>query len=100
MKTSGYQNFISKPEISFWVPIVTSAVMLALSYGVLLTRIALLEQKMDTLISQNQQFIQQVKDRELAEDARYKEVLSRVGTNSTRITALETLESVRHRNDQ
>lgn len=93
---SDYQQLISKPEISFWVPIVTSAVMIALSFGALLTRIAILDQGQKTIIAQNEELLKTFKEEKIADDLRYNGLASRIGTNSTRLTALETLEKVRH----
>ena len=44
MTPSTYKQFISKPEISFWLPIVSTAIMLTLSYASFDKRMALLEQ--------------------------------------------------------
>jgi len=44
-----YKELISKPEISFWTPIVTSAVVIAMSWMNLSGRIDLLVQKMDMM---------------------------------------------------
>lgn len=96
---SDYQQLISKPEISFWVPIVTSAVMIALSYGVLLTKVALLAQGQDTIIAQNEELLKNFKEQKVADDLRYSNLASRVGTNSTRLTAIETLENIRHKSE-
>lgn len=38
-------------QINNWVPIVASAVMIALSFGAIITRVAVLENKVDTLTS-------------------------------------------------
>lgn len=94
---SDYQALISRPEISFWVPIITSIVLVALAFGAVLTRIALVEQKQDTIISQNAELLKTFKEEKVADDLRYTNLATRVGTNSTRLTALETLEQVRHK---
>ena len=45
------KNFISKPEISFWIPIVTSAVLIAGTFFALQGRVALVDQKLDMTIA-------------------------------------------------
>lgn len=94
---SDYQQLISKPEISFWVPIVTSAVMIALSFGALLTKIALLNKGQETIIAQNEELLKNFKEQKIADELRYTNLASRVGTNSTRLTALETIQNIRNR---
>lgn len=93
---SDYRQLISKPEISFWVPIITSAVMIALSFGTLLTKIALLNKGQETIIAQNEELLKSFKEQKIADDLRYSNLAGRVGTNSTRLTALETIENIRH----
>lgn len=94
---SDYQQLISKPEISFWVPIVTSAVMIALSFGALLTKIALLNKGQETIIAQNEELLKNFKEQKIADELRYTNLASLVGTNSTRLTALETIQNIRNR---
>lgn len=75
-----YMNFISHPEISFWVPILTSVVTITLSYGTLMTRVSVLENKMDTMIAGQSIILE-----------KYTSVESRYGQLSNKITRLETL---------
>jgi outer membrane murein-binding lipoprotein Lpp len=42
-----HKGYLSKPEIQFWLPIVTYAVTLSISYMLLSNQIALLSQKID-----------------------------------------------------
>lgn len=46
---TNYQEFISKPEISFWVPIITSAVLIASSFFILEGKMAVANQKLDNI---------------------------------------------------
>lgn len=46
---TNFRQFISKPEISFWVPIITSAVLIASSFFALEGKLALTNQKLDQI---------------------------------------------------
>ena len=62
MSKDSYRNFISKPEISFWVPIVTSAVALSMSWMNLSNQINLISQRLELLIDQNKVMITKYSD--------------------------------------
>ena len=62
MTNNSYVKFISKPEISFWVPIVTSAVALSMSWMNISSRIDLLSQRVESLIEQNKVLITKYSD--------------------------------------
>lgn len=47
---SPYESIISKPEVSFWVPIVFTAVTITISFMALTSKVDLLSQKIDTVI--------------------------------------------------
>jgi len=66
------------------VPLVTSAVLIALSFGTLMTRVAVLETKIDTLLAQNQQML-----------AKYSNVEVRYGDLSLKVRNLETIEGIK-----
>lgn len=95
--TDHYIKFISRPEISFWIPIIIALLSAVLSFGVLLTRVSLLEQGQNTIIAQNEELLKSFKEQKIADELRYSNLAGRVGTNSTRLTALETLENIRHK---
>jgi len=38
-----YKNLISKPEISFWVPLILPLIALAVAWGVLTTKVSAIE---------------------------------------------------------
>jgi len=61
------------------VPIVTSAVMIAISWMTLITRIELLNQKIDYLVKNQDEYFQ-----------RNKEIQTRVGTLEVKVSTLET----------
>jgi cell division protein FtsL len=44
-----YKELLGKEEIKFWLPIITTAVTITISYMLLSNQIALLSQKIDTL---------------------------------------------------
>jgi hypothetical protein len=46
MKESGYKELISKPEVSFWVPLLIPLLGLAIAWGVLTTRVDANEAKL------------------------------------------------------
>lgn len=60
------------------VPIVTSAVLIALSFGTLMTRVAVLETKIDTLLAQNEKML-----------AKYSDVERRYGELSIKVAKIE-----------
>lgn len=75
-----YKSFISHPEISFWVPIIVSVVTITISYGALMTRVSVLENKMDTMIAGQSIILE-----------KYSSVESRYGILSNKVTRLETI---------
>ena len=81
------------------VPIVFSAITISISsasvYFSVINRISLVEQKIDTIINQQQEVIKNFDKREAAEDARYTNLATRVGTNSIRLTKLETIDGIK-----
>ncbi len=48
-KKSDYQRFISRPEISFWIPIIVAVVGFAVAWGVFQTRMSVNAQDNDKL---------------------------------------------------
>lgn len=84
-----YQEFISRPEISFWTPIVSSAIVIALSWFNLSTRVDLLTQKLDLLLERQSETIitMQHKDQELY--AQYAQMQKQWGELSQRVTRIE-----------
>ena len=79
-----YKDIISKPELNFWIPIIFTAVTITLSWGSVLNKIALLDQKVGQLVEQNQMLIQ-----------KYGDVERRWGDVSQRVTILETRAGIR-----
>ena len=74
-----YQELITKPEISFWVPIITSILLIAVSWSNLTTKVELLNQKVDNL-TQKIDFLTE----------KYGSVESRYGTISLQVQRIET----------
>jgi hypothetical protein len=56
MSKSEYQSFIGRPEVSFWFPIIFTAVSISTSFMLLSNRVDLLSQKMEQILV-NQQII-------------------------------------------
>ena len=79
-KQNTYNSFISHPEISFWVPIIVSVITVTVSYGALITRVSILENKMDTMIANQNQIFE-----------KYSAVETRYGQLSNKLTRLETI---------
>ena len=88
MAEGGYKEIISRPEVSFWVPIVFSAVTMTLSFGALMTRVALIEQKQDTQIALTKELVEQ-------NNIRMTDILSRVGTLALKVNTLETRAGIK-----
>ncbi len=88
-KQDPYINFISKPEISFWVPLVSSAVVISMSWFNLSTRVDLLTQKMDLILQQqtNTLTLMQKTDNDL--DTKYAQMQKQWGELSQRVTRIE-----------
>jgi hypothetical protein len=72
---SGIQN---------WMPLIASAVSIALTFATLDRRLALVEQKLDTLISSTE-----------AMTGKYTETRSEMGRISLRINTIETILKIR-----
>lgn len=81
--TKQYQQFIAKPEISFWVPIISSAVMLAISFMALSNKVDLANQNIAQVLEQQKTLI-----------AKYEAVQVRLGTAENKLSVIES----EHRN--
>jgi cell division protein FtsL len=78
-KESSYIEFISKPEISFWFPIIISVISIVMAFMALSAKVDLLTQKQDQIIAKL--------DTHIAENTA---ILNAIGRDANRITALET----------
>ncbi len=56
------EKFISFLSLNNWIPLIAMAVSIALTFGATITRIALLEQKLDTIQIQQTEIIALLKD--------------------------------------
>ena len=79
MSISKFQKFIAKDEISFWVPIIFTAITVTSSFFMLSTKVELLNQKVDNLTEK----IDVLTDK-------YASVENRYGTMSLKVQRLET----------
>ena len=79
-----YKDFISKPEINFWTPILFTVITMAVSWFSLSTKVELLTQRVDLLIEQQSQLI-----------TKYRDVEIRWGEVANRVTRLETIENIK-----
>lgn len=80
---SPYKDFIEKPEVSFWLPIVFTAVSITISFMALSNQVALQNQKLDTLIARQDSIIQ-----------KYEGVQVRLGNVEKTISVLQTLAKI------
>ena len=88
-KKDQYKEFISKPEISFWVPIVSAATVISLSWFNLSGRIDLLTQKMDLLIQNQQNTLTLMQSKDIELDGKYSQMQKQWGELSQRVTRIE-----------
>lgn len=65
-------------QVNNWVPIIVSIVMMTISFGALLTRIALVEQRLVDLIDLNKTSISE-----------YKVIQAKISEHETRISLIE-----------
>lgn len=72
------KNSVTWWEVKTFVPIITSAIIIALSYAALGTKVTVLETKMDTMIEQNKQIL-----------ATYSGVETRYGQMAVKVAQLE-----------
>lgn len=70
-------------SVNNWIPIITSAVMIALAFGKINTRLALIEQKVESVAEGQQTMIELFKSTE-----------KRYGELALKVERLETLESI------
>jgi hypothetical protein len=76
---STYQEFISKPEISFWFPILFTAVTITTSFMALTYKVDLLTQRVDQLLENQTTLI-----------SKYEGVQVRLGSAERQISVLQT----------
>lgn len=73
------QQNVTWLQINNWVPIVFTAVSLAISYGTLLTRLAVIEERLKVIAQQQTEIL-----------AKYSNVESRYGQLAIKVNTLET----------
>lgn len=83
MTKTPYQTFLSKPEITFWLPIITSSILIAGSFFAVSGRIDLLNLRVEQLISQNQIILQ-----------KYTNLEDRYGILSLEVTRMNTIHNL------
>lgn len=62
---TGFSEMISKPEVNFWVPIIFTAVSIAISFMALSNQVSLQNQKLDTLIAGQNSIIEKYEAMEI-----------------------------------
>lgn len=77
MKTN---SFVSWAGVSNWIPIIVSAVTVAMAFGAMNTRLSLIEQK-----------VEQIADQQMVMIELFKSVETRYGAIALKVERLETL---------
>jgi hypothetical protein len=80
---SPYIEFISKPEINFWIPIIFTVVSITMSFMVLTNKVELLTQKMETIIANQDKLL-----------GKYENVQVRLGTAERDISMLQSNQAI------
>lgn len=86
-QTSG--SFLSRPEIQFWVSIITPLIIIAVSWANLSGRVDLLSQKMDLLLENQNKVITSMQATDIDLAIKYSELRKEWGELSQRVTRLE-----------
>ena len=83
------KSFLSKPEIQFWVPIITTSIVVAISWVNISGRVDLLSQKMDILIENQQTTIITMQHKDSDLETKYLQMQKQWGELSQRVTRIE-----------
>jgi hypothetical protein len=86
---NAYKAFIARDEISFWVPIVSSAVVIAMSWLNLSSRVDLLTQKIDILLDKQVEINISMYERDQKLEDNYALMQKQWGELSQRVTRIE-----------
>ena len=79
------KDILTKPELQFWIPIIGMIIPVVLSYGLLSTKIAVLETKMDNILALLE-----------VHDSREEKLVANVNDLNKRLI---TLEAIYNRNN-
>lgn len=80
---SAYQELITKPELNFWIPIITTVVLVSGSFMALRTTVVVQNTKLDTVIANQTQILNE-----------YRNVEVRMNTAENKITFLDTNQKI------
>lgn len=86
-QTSG--NFLSRPEIQFWISVITPMIIVAISWANLSGRVDLLSQKMDILLENQGKVILSMQKTDVDLALKYTELQKELSELSQRTTRLE-----------
>jgi len=86
-QTSG--SFLTRPEIQFWISIITPLIIIAISWANLSGRVDLLSQKMDLLLENQSKVITAMQQTDVDLAIKYSEMQKEWGQLSQRVTRLE-----------
>lgn len=82
-------SFLSRPEIQFWISIITPLIIVAVSWANLSGRVDLLSQKMDLLLENQNKVITSMQATDIDLAIKYSELRKEWGELSQRVTRLE-----------
>jgi hypothetical protein len=85
MKTT-YQEFIGRPEVSFWLPILFSAVTIALSFSALKNDVSLLNHRTEEILAHQVELSNDFKDWKSQAETRLGMVEIQQGVLNSRVT--------------
>lgn len=87
--TQSSGSFLSRPEIQFWISIITPLIIVAVSWANLSGRVDLLSQKMDLLLENQNKVITSMQATDIDLAIKYSELRKEWGELSQRVTRLE-----------
>lgn len=80
---SAYEQLITKPELNFWIPIITTVVLVSGSFMALRTTVLVQNEKLDTVIANQTEILK-----------KYENVQVRLGAAENKITYLDTNQKI------
>lgn len=86
-----FKETISRPEIQFWFPVVVSAISIAMFASAILSKQAVLENKIDNLIALMQTHKEDQTQDQVAQAEKDREIISSISLQDKRITIIETM---------
>lgn len=82
-------NFLSRPEIQFWISVITPMIVIAISWSNLSGRVDLLSQKMDILLENQSKVITNMQAIDIDLAIKHSDLQKQFSEISQRVTRLE-----------